>query len=123
MLPPPLKPVAPSPTSSAMEFVSATAPQELTLIPRTEFARAAAATASVASPTPSATLAMLVMILTRVFASRLLLTVLLDNSDTMEFVTPPVLLVLANKAASARELALLELGPLGEDAIVLAQPS
>ena len=56
-LPPPLLDVH-SPISSATEFASATVPQEPTLIPKTDFARAAHPTVSVASPTPSATLAM-----------------------------------------------------------------
>ena len=111
---------APSLTSSATESVSATAPQEPTLTLRTEFARAAHPTASHASPTPSAMPVTLAMTSTRVSVSLLLSTALLVNSDTMVFATLLALLELVNKETSARELALLVLGPTTEDATELA---
>ena len=115
--PPPLKPDAQFPTSLATEFVSATAHQEPILTLKTESARAAHPTASVALPTLSVMLAMLDMISKTESALLPLLLALLDNSDTMESAIVPVLKEAALKETSVKEHALLELGPTMEVAI------
>lgn len=119
--PPLLKPDAQSPTSSAMEFVSATAHQEPILTLKTESARVAHPTVSVASPTPSVMLAMLDTISKTESVLLPLLTAQLDNSDTMESATEPALKEAAPKETSAKEPALLEHGITMEAATETAQ--
>lgn len=104
-----------------MEFVSATVPQELTLILRTEFVNLAHQTVSAVLQTLSAMLAMLVLISAKESVLRQLSHAQLENSDIMESATELAQLVLANKVTSVKELALLELGHIMEDVIELAQ--
>ena len=88
-----------------------------TLTPRIDCARAAHQTASAVLPTPSVMPAMLVSISAMAFVSQLLSPALQDSSDTTESATRPVPLVLALRATSAREPALLEHGLIMEVAI------
>ena len=119
---PPLKPDAHSPISSATEFVSATVPQELIPTLKTDCAKLAHQTASVASPIPSVMLAMLVMISATESVLLPASAAHQDSSDIMEFAIKLVLQEPALKVVSVRELAQLVPGHTTEDATELAQP-
>lgn len=118
-----LKVDAHSPTILATEFVSATVLQELTLIQPNVSAKAVHPTASVASLTPSAMLAMLDSTSRTESASLQASTAPLDNIDTTVSATVPALLELASKETSVKELAQLEPGHSITVATEPAQPN
>lgn len=105
-----------------MESASATAPQEHILTTKTESARAALPTASVASPTPSATLVTLDTTLPTEFVSLPRLPAQQDNTDTTVCAILNAQLVPAPKETSVRELAQLEPGSTTEDATETVLP-
>lgn len=110
-------------TSSAMEFASATVPQELILTLKTESVNLAHQTASAVLLTLSVMLVMLAMISAKESVSKQLSLAQLVNLDIMESATELAQLELVNKVTSVRELALLELGHTMEDVTELAQPN
>lgn len=118
-----LKVDAHSPTTSATESASATVPQALTPIQTSVSARAAHPTASAASPTPSATPAMLASTSKTESASPQASTALPANTDTTVSATATAQLEPALKVTSVKELAPLELGHSTTAATEPAPPS
>ena len=118
-----LKADAHSPTILATESVSVTVLQEPTLIQPNVSVKAAHPTASVASLTPSAMLAMLDSTSKTESASLQASTVHLDNTDTTVSATAPALLEPASKETSVKELAPLEPFHSTTDATEPAQPN
>jgi hypothetical protein len=111
-----------TPTTSATASASPLVLLALTPILRPEFARAALPTASVASPTPSATPATLDTVFPTESASLLLSHAPPVSSNTTEFATPPALKAPALKETSVKGPALLEPGHTTRDATKTAPP-